>query len=65
MQRTVTVFRVTSAGVLPAKIGVEAPRHDDLVAAANAELAERYERVRSVSFTPAGVVAYVDGEARS
>jgi hypothetical protein len=40
-------------------VEVEAAHHDALRAAATAALTARYARVRSIGFTPTGLVAYV------
>ena len=42
---------------------VEASSHDGLRAAARAQLAASGRRVRALSFTPAGLVAYVEAGA--
>ncbi len=67
MRRTVKVF------ILPAHRGpagppepgpeftVEARTEDGLLAAASAELASRGQRLRSLSFSLTGLVAYVEG----
>jgi hypothetical protein len=66
VQRTVRVF-VIPAGAGPAtppapvpELEVEAATEDALREAARSELARRYARVRAVSFTPTGLVAYVE-----
>jgi len=62
------VFLQPAGGGLHAPAGaleVEATGHDELLAMARALLAKRYRRVRSVSFTPSGMIAYVEDEVRS
>ena len=69
MQRTVRVF-VIPAGAGPAtpptpgpELVVEAASEDGLREAAHRELGSRYTRVRALSFTPSGLVAYVEAPA--
>jgi hypothetical protein len=68
MRCTMSVFQIPLGGGVPAPAGqleVEAPGHDEVLAAARELLAKRYPHVRGVSFTPSGLVAYVEGEASS
>ena len=68
MRRTLSVFQIPAGAAVPVPVGeleLEAKSHDDLRATARALLAERYPRVKSVSFTPSGLVAYVEAEACS
>jgi hypothetical protein len=68
MRRTLSVFEVAAGrGVaVPAgEIEVEAKGPDELLAAVRAILSKKHAKVRSVSFTPSGLVAYVEGEACS
>ena len=63
-----SVFHVPSGGGVAAPVGeltVDAKDQDALLATARLLLGRTYPRVRSVSFTPSGLVAYVEGEVRS
>jgi hypothetical protein len=67
MRRSIDVFRIPGDGGPPLPepaIEVDAGDVDALAAAARGELTRRYRRVRTVSFTPAGMVAYVEGGSR-
>jgi hypothetical protein len=61
MRSKVVVFELTPDGsaVPGSPVEVEAAHHDALRAAATAALTARYARVRSIGFTPTGLVAYV------
>jgi hypothetical protein len=66
MRRTLKLF-VISAGKPPGarpkpgpELEVEASSHDGLLCAAREAIAERSERIRAVSFTSTGLVAYVE-----
>ena len=69
MKRTVKVFvippdRVPGGPPAPAReVVVEAASVDGLRAAAHAQLAKDGHRVRSISFGPKGLVAYVEASA--
>ncbi|WP_163973518.1 MULTISPECIES: hypothetical protein [unclassified Myxococcus] len=63
MQRVVKVFVLSSASGAPhpgADFTVEASTLDGLLEAARAELAARGQRVRAISHTPTGLLAYVE-----
>jgi hypothetical protein len=67
VRRTIDVFVLPTGGGSHAPappIEVEANDIDGLERAARVQLARRYRRVRAVSFTPAGMVAYVEGALR-
>ena len=61
MHSTVVVFELAPDGAaIPGPtVEIEAAHHDALRVAATAMLATRYARVRSIGFTPTGLVAYV------
>jgi hypothetical protein len=61
MQSTLAVFELATDGrAIPGTpLEVEAAHHDALRVAANAMLSMRYAQVRSIAFTPTGMVAYV------
>lgn len=68
MQAAVRVFVVPGAGLVSAPVpdqglSIEAPTTDGLRDAARAALVAAGYRVRSVSFGPAGLVAYVEPRA--
>ncbi|WP_404364376.1 hypothetical protein ACIHQR_29990 [Corallococcus coralloides] len=63
MQRDVKVFVLSSGSGAPhpgPSFTVEASTHDGLLEALHAELATRGQRVRAVSHTPTGLLAYVE-----
>ncbi|WP_256337301.1 hypothetical protein [Myxococcus xanthus] len=63
VQRVVKVFVLSSASGAPhpgPEFTVEASAHDGLLEAVHAELAARGQRVRAVSHTPTGLLAYVE-----
>jgi hypothetical protein len=66
MRRTLKLF-IIPAGKSPGtppepgpELELESTSEDGLLEAAHAAIAERGERVRAVSFTPTGLVAYVE-----
>jgi hypothetical protein len=68
MQRRLLVFEVPADGGVAVPAGereLEAKGPDELLATARAFLSTKHARVRSVSFAPCGLVAYVEGEVRS
>ncbi|MCP3163193.1 hypothetical protein [Myxococcus qinghaiensis] len=63
MQSVVRVFVLASSSGAPhpgQEFTVEASSHDGLLEAVHAELAARGHRVRAVSHTPTGLLAYVE-----
>ncbi|WP_408891564.1 hypothetical protein ACJ2CR_19070 [Myxococcus faecalis] len=63
MQSVVRVFVLSSpsgAARPGPEFTVEASTHDGLLEALHAELAARGQRVRAVSHTPTGLLAYVE-----
>jgi hypothetical protein len=66
MRRTLTTFVIPAgkpAGAPPEpgpQVELEAPTEDGLLAAAHSAIAERGLRLRSMSFTPTGLVAYAE-----
>ena len=65
MQATVRVFRVVpgapgSSPQLEADVVVEAKTHDGLREAARTALNAKGLRIRALSFTPTGLVAYLE-----
>ncbi|WP_368670616.1 hypothetical protein [Myxococcus sp. AM011] len=63
MQSVVRVFVLSSASGAPhpgPEFTVEASTHDGLLEAVHAELAARGQRVRVVSHTPTGLLAYAE-----
>jgi hypothetical protein len=68
MRRTLSVFEVPAdrgTAVPAGEVEVEAKGPDELLATARAILSKKHAKVRSVSFTPSGLVAYVEGEVCS
>jgi hypothetical protein len=65
MQATVKVFTVVpNAAPQPAPaLAVEAKTHDGLRDAARAALTAQGHHIRALSFTPTGLVAYVEAPA--
>ena len=61
MRSTIAVFELVPDGtaVPGPTLDLEGVDHDALRAAAKAALIERYAGVRSIGFTPTGLVAYV------
>nr|WP_255203933.1 hypothetical protein [Myxococcus sp. AM011] len=63
VQSVVRVFVLSSASGAPhpgPEFTVEASTHDGLLEAVHAELAARGQRVRVVSHTPTGLLAYAE-----
>ncbi|WP_338869371.1 hypothetical protein [Myxococcus stipitatus] len=63
MQSVVRVFVLSSPSGVPhpgPELTVEAATHDGLLEALHSELAARGQRVRAISHTPAGLLAYVE-----
>ncbi len=66
MRRTLKLFVIPEgrpAGTPPEpgpELELEASSEDGLLAAARAAIAERGQRARALSFTPKGLVAYVE-----
>ena len=62
MRRAVTVFCLANHSAAPERgLDVEGEDLDTLERNLRAALERRYERVHTVSFTPSGMVAYVEG----
>lgn len=65
MRRTLKLFAIPAGkppGSPPEPGTVEAATEDGLRGAAGALVAERGQRLRSLSFTPTGLVAYVEAQ---
>ena len=65
MRRILKTFVTSSAGSPPEPgpdIEIEAASEDGLLIAAHDVLAKRGQRVRALSFTPTGLVAYAEAE---
>ena len=61
MRSTLAVFELATDGTaIPGPtLDLEAVDHDALRVAATAALTARYARIRSLAFTPTGLIAYV------